>query len=126
MSYDPLYNEENFYIVYEPDDYLDTLYQVTITIDNYNARFSADLKSHNATFTTKENTNIIANLRKGASVKVLSEYKGNDSEKRTWLYVEISENAILQNSPIDYDFENQTLRAWISDKYTSKKYLIDY
>ena len=38
-------------------------------------RFSADLKKHNSTFTCPEKTNIIAKLKKGASVKVIGEFK---------------------------------------------------
>lgn len=119
-----IYNEEdNYRLTLVPDKILHKGYQVTIKIDNYNVRFSADLKQHNSTFTCPEKTNIIAKLRKGAIVKVIGEFKGNDSEERTWLYVEIPNQAINDNecpSPISYGFEKQKLRGWISNKYVKK------
>lgn len=125
VSYNHEYynDEDNYRLVLLPGDALEEAYDVRITTDNYNVRFSADLNSHNASFTCDEQTNIIAKLYKGAVVSVLATYKGNDHEERTWLYVEISNEAInddVCSSPISYDFEQQKLRGWISNKYVEK------
>ena len=120
-----IYNDEdNTRLTLIPDRLLNKTYEVNITLDNYNVRFSADLESHNATFTCPEKTNIIAKLNKGTTVKVLGEFKGNDYKERTWLYVEIPNKSINSNkcsSPINYGFAEQKLRGWISNKYAEKK-----
>ena len=106
-----------------PRDFTKTDYSVRITKDGNNVRFSADLESHIAEFTCVENTNIIGQLKEDAVVDVLTEYKGRDSESRTWLYVEISSPDLKTtrcNSPLSYEFENQKLRGWISNKYTAR------
>ncbi len=119
-----IYNEEdNYRLTLIPDKIFDKGYNVTITLDNYNVRFSADLEKHNSTFTCPEKTNIIAKLKKGATVKVIGEFKGNDAEERTWLYVEIPNQSINDSecpSPISYGFDKQKLRGWISNKYVEK------
>ncbi len=117
-------DEDNYRLTLIPETFLDKAYEVSITIDNYNVRFSADLDTHNAMFTCPDSTNIIAKLIEGSNATVIAEYKGNDYEERTWLYVEIPDESIYENecsSPISYGFKNQKLRGWISDKYVHKK-----
>ncbi|MBL7559582.1 hypothetical protein JAO71_07180 [Olleya sp. YSTF-M6] len=116
-------DEDNYRLTLTPYKLLTKEYEIKITVDSYNVRFSADLNQHNSTFTCPEKTNIIAKLKKGATVKVIGEFKGNDSEERTWLYVEATNEAINDNdcsSPISYKFDKQKLRGWISDKYVEK------
>jgi len=123
-NYDSYNNEDNYRLIINPWKILDQAYDITILFDNYNVRFSADLDSHNSTFTCPDQTNIIAKLKKNSTVKVIAEHKGNDHEQRTWLYVEIPNSAIQENScppPLTYEFENQKLRGWISNKSVRKK-----
>ncbi|MBO0593666.1 hypothetical protein I2486_19885 [Cellulophaga sp. E16_2] len=93
-NHDDYNDEDNYRLELLPAYFLDEAYEVRIMTDNYNVRFSADLNSHNASFTCEEQTNIIAKLYKGAVVNVLAAHRGNDHEERTWLYVEISNEAI--------------------------------
>lgn len=118
------YNEEdNYRLTLTPDQYLLKTYEVKVKVDSYNVRFSADLSPHNSLFTCSEQTNIIAKLKNGATVKVIGEFKGNDYEERTWLYVEISKESLYSgecSSPISYGFDKQKLRGWISNKHVEK------
>ncbi|WP_421853107.1 hypothetical protein [Marinomonas sp.] len=125
VSYDyKSYSDEVKYLTLTPSELFKDPYEVKINAENYNARFSADLDYHSADFTCFENTNVIAQLIKGKVVKVIGESKGDDYKERTWLYVEIPDQAIKISdvcpSPISYDFSNQKLNAWISSKYVEK------
>jgi len=117
-------DEDNYRLTLVPETFLDKPYQASITTNGYNVRFSADLDTHNAMFTCSEETNIIARITEGKEVTVIAEYRGNDYEERTWLYVEIPTEAMYEDecpSPISYGFENQKLRGWISNKYIQRK-----
>jgi len=121
VIYNDIYCKDSSYnIIKEPYKLINEPYFVEINIDNYNVRFSADLSNHNASFVCLDNTNIISQLKKGSIVKVIGEYEGKDKSERTWLYVEIdaqSINSDFCNFPLKYGFEDQKLRAWISNKY---------
>lgn len=97
-------------------------YNVTITTSDYNVRYSPNIKAfkeEDSFFSCEENTNIIGKLKKNSNVKVLSMMK---TKERNWLFVEINEqdlNTEKCDSPINYNYKNQKLRAWISDKFTS-------
>ncbi|QNK64562.1 hypothetical protein H7F33_08815 [Pedobacter sp. PAMC26386] len=97
---------------------------VKVIADNYNLRFSPSIQKlekevkNTFVFGVEEGTNIIAKIKLGSTLKVLSELIEKD---RTWLFVEVEKNTIGEkNSPIDFDFKGQKLRGWISDKYVTK------
>ncbi|TXR53718.1 hypothetical protein [Reinekea thalattae] len=127
-----LYDARDYYqgdlsnVQFSPTEFLSESYQVEVTFDQYNARFSSDLRSHTAYFTCEEdkNTNIVAKIKSGAIIDVIAEYKGDDREERTWLYVEIPQQAMYDSyecsNPIYSDFENKKLRAWVSDRNVKK------
>lgn len=127
VLYDPWqYNEEDNHrlqLLPLSFHYLPNFYPVRINKQGYNIRFSADLESHPAYFTCVENSNVIAQLKMGAVVNVLGSSVGDDQEERTWLYVEVGQDALFETdcvSPLSYEFKDQKLRGWISDKYTTK------
>ncbi|MDR2146808.1 MAG: hypothetical protein LBE91_10160 [Tannerella sp.] len=109
-----------------PVSLLDTPYHVKTLNSNYNIRFSPDTDSFfnksDVWFTCTQNTNIIATLKAGANLKVLSEQ--SDGE-RIWLYVEVRENSIMDKCETK-DFFNiasrpsPSLRGWISRQYTER------
>lgn len=109
----------------EPKNILnkEQIYNVRIKTSDYNVRYSPNIKyfkEEDSFFSCEENTNIIGKLKKNSSVKVLSTMK---TKERNWLFVEIDEknlNAEKCQSPITYDYKNQKLRAWISDKLTTR------
>jgi hypothetical protein len=80
-----------------PSSWLDNPYYVRTLNDSYNLRFSPDMdifegsNEENFLFTCQPNTNIIATVKSGVRLKVLSEQSG---EERTWLYVEVEEDAL--------------------------------
>jgi len=106
-----------------PKKILQTQYKVRIINVDYNIRFSPNIREYNedeSAFSCEESTNIIGKLNKGAVVNVLSEIK---KEERIWLFVEIKGldlNTKSCNNPINYNFKNQKLRAWISGNFTEK------
>jgi hypothetical protein len=82
------------------------------------------MNEHKADFVCVENSNIIGQLKINAIVKVLAEKKGKDKDLRTWLYVEIDKSDLNNetcNCPLTYDFKEQKLRGWISDKNTIRQ-----
>ncbi|WP_324027795.1 hypothetical protein QSV08_07570 [Maribacter sp. BPC-D8] len=116
-----LYNES--YELFEPSFYLSTSYDVKILNNNYNVRFSPNIREYDVNesqFSCETKTNIIGKLKVNSSTKVLSELiKGN----RIWLFVEIESENLNDTecyNPIDYDFKDQKLRGWISNNFVSK------
>ena len=108
-----------------PMVYVTKPYEVTINNANYNLRFAPDVAPlqgktlENFTFGCDEGTNVIAKLKSEATASVLAELIAPD---RTWLFVEVTKEALAGDcNPITFDFENQKLRGWISNKYVSKK-----
>lgn len=88
-----------------------------ITFDNYNMRFSPEINSLKYPFEygCEDGTNIIAKLKSGAAVQILSELVEKD---RTWLFVEVDRYSIKgKHNPVDFDFKDQKLRGWVSNKY---------
>ncbi|MFD0994239.1 hypothetical protein [Tenacibaculum geojense] len=116
-----LFNES--YELLKPDNYLLSVYNVKILNNNYNVRFSPNIKEYDedeSMFSCEPNTNIIGRLKENSTVKVLSELI---KETRIWLYVEIESNSLnhqLCNNPIDYEFKGQKLRGWISNNFVEK------
>lgn len=108
-----------------PDTYLQQPTSATVT-RNYNVRFSPTLQPlKGATkkvwrYGCKNGTDIIANIHKGSTVKVLAELTKPD---RTWLFVSVPPSAFRDTcKPPMYDhFENQNLRGWISATYVSMR-----
>ena len=110
-----------------PSSYLKEFYYVKTLNDNYNLRFSPDLlpfdgsNEENFLFTCQPLTNIIATIKIGARLKVLSELPAG---QRTWLYVEVEENALKDKCYItDFDSTNEhhSIRGWISNRYVEKE-----
>jgi hypothetical protein len=103
-----------------------TPYYVKTLNDNYNLRFSPDMKAFgdsnddNFSFTCQPNTNIIATIKTGARLKVLAELPEED---RTWLYVEAEEKAIKDRCDVtEFDKEGSpSVRGWVSGRYTEKE-----
>ncbi|MDR1201047.1 MAG: hypothetical protein LBL58_05360, partial [Tannerellaceae bacterium] len=103
-------------------------YYVKTLNDNYNLRFSPDMKafSGDIVFTCQPNTNIIATIKIGARLKVLAELPEED---RTWLYVEAEEKVIKNRCDVtDFDeftafkdHGNPSVRGWVSSRYTEKE-----
>jgi hypothetical protein len=104
-------------------------YYVKTLNDNYNLRFSPDMKvfefSMDFLFTCQSNTNIIATIKSGARLKVLAELPDDD---RTWLYVEVEEKDIKDrcdvtefNNNTFKDYGNPSVRGWVSGRYTEKE-----
>jgi hypothetical protein len=102
-------------------------YQATTLNDGYNLRFSPDMEAFedsdpdNFMFTCLPKTNIIATLKAGTVLKVLSE---QISGERTWLYVEAAEKDLKSKCDLNFDFlENHptpAVRGWVSGRYTEK------
>lgn len=112
------------YELLEPDYFLDTPYYVTTINEKYNVRFSPNIREYTEDeamlITCEGNTNIIAKLKQGSTSKVISELIKED---RTWLFVEVSSKHLYIdkcNNPIDYNFEEQKLRGWISGGFVEK------
>ncbi len=104
-----------------PEVYLPQSRFVKNTIDNYNLRFSPTVEKlseedkKSFTYGCEDGTNIIAKIKKDSSIKVLAELI---EQERTWLFVEIEKESVSGScNPVDFDFEGQKLRGWISGKY---------
>lgn len=89
-----------------------------VTFNNYNMRFApyiSDKKHEKFDYGCERNSNIIAKLKKDAQVKILSILR---KPKRNWYFIEVKKNVINGDcNPITFDFSDQKLRGWISDKY---------
>ena len=117
-------DDKIWYYTFLPSNFSSNYYSVKITENINNIRFSADLEKHKADFVCIESSNVIGQLKKNAIVNVLAEKKGKDEDLRTWLYVEIDESDLNKetcNSPLTYEFKEQKLRGWISNKYTMRQ-----
>lgn len=108
-----------------PTDYLPNAYSVKITADNYNMRFSPSTEKLSGkmkelfTYACEDGTNIIAKIKIGSTIKVLSE---RVEKNMKWLFVEIEKNTIAGScNPIDFDFKDQKLRGWVSDEHVEKQ-----
>jgi hypothetical protein len=110
-----------------PASWLDAPYYVTTLNDNYNLRFSPDMDAFtneaDVWFTCRPNTNIIATVKSGIRLKVLSEQSG---EGRTWLYVEVEIDALRDKCDTETDFDKENLptpvlRGWVSGRYTERE-----
>ena len=116
-----LYNKS--YELVKPETNLSSTYIVKILNNNYNVRFSPNIREYDeneSLFSCEPNTNIIGKLKENSTVKVLSEVI---KENRIWLFVEIESeflNYKLCNNPIDYEFKGQKLRGWISNNFVEK------
>lgn len=116
-----IFNESNEILL--PKGLLKNSYLVEVLKENYNVRFSPNIKKYqdeDSEFSCVANTNIIGKLKRGSIIRVLYELK---KEKRTWFFVEIQKLSLkdnLCNSPISFNFENQHLRAWVSAKFLKK------
>lgn len=92
-----------------------------VTFDNYNLRFSPDVNplKYSFDYGCEEGTNIIAKLKSGSVVQILSELIDKD---RTWLFVEVNSSSINgKHNPVDFDFKGQHLRGWISSKKVERQ-----
>ena len=111
------------YELLEPVLYLTSPYNVKVLNNNYNVRFSPNIREYSedeSMFSCEPNTNIIGKLKVNSNPKVLSELI---RENRIWLFIEIdseSLNSSLCNNPIDYEFKEQKLRGWISNNFVEK------
>jgi len=115
-----------------PPSFLEKPYFVKTLNDNYNLRFSPDMLSfegsneENFVFTCQPLTNIIAAIKLGSCLKVLSELQGGGC---TWLYVEVKETAIKNKCYItDFDsissfrdHHHPSIRGWVSNRYVEKE-----
>jgi hypothetical protein len=108
-----------------PFSYSTNYFFVKVTLDNYNLRFSPNIEKlkgkakETFTYGCEDGTNIIAKIKIASRIKVLSELIEKD---RKWLFVEVEKSMIAEKcNPIDFDFENQKLRGWISDKYVERQ-----
>ncbi|WP_299677010.1 hypothetical protein [uncultured Tenacibaculum sp.] len=116
-----IFNES--YELLKPETKLPKTYTVKTINDNYNIRFSPNIKKYSeseSAFSCVTNTNIIGKLKKGSTIKVLSELI---KKERIWLFVEIeseSLNNTLCYNPINYEFKKQKLRGWISNNFVEK------
>jgi hypothetical protein len=122
VTVSPLYVEDRRQLT--PPFYMEKPYPVKIVNDNYNLRFSPEIRvfkeSNEDFFFTCENyTNIIAKIKGNAVAKVLSALVKAD---RTWLFVEIESDAIRDKctNPISFGYKDQKLRGWISANYVEK------
>lgn len=99
-------------------------YYVTNTVQDYNLRFSPsiDLLDNNLkesfTFGCEEGTNIISKIKLNSKIAVLAELIYGE---RVWLYVEIEGSFLNEKcNPVDFDFDHQKIRGWISNKFVTK------
>lgn len=121
--------KENYVIFNEghellnPETFLTSNYEVKILNNNYNVRFSPNIRKYTedeSVFSCEPNTNIIGKLKANSTVKVLSELI---KENRIWLFVEIESESLnlnKYNNPINYNFKEQKLRGWISNNFVEK------
>jgi hypothetical protein len=114
-----------------PSSILEKPYYVKTLNDNYNLRFSPDMKAFedsdedNFMFTCQSKTNVIATIKSGARLKVLAELPEDD---RIWLYVEAEEKGIKDRCDVT-EFEDDSfkdhghpsVRGWVSGRYTEKE-----
>lgn len=98
---------------------------VVINISNYNLRFSPDTdplkgdEKETFTFRITESTNIIAQIKMGSKINILSELIQWD---RSWLFIEVDLTFLVdKDHPVNFDFKDQQLRGWISSKYVTRK-----
>lgn len=96
-----------------------------VNTNNYNLRFSPDTdllkgaEKETFTFGITEGTNIIAQIKMGSKVNILSELIQQD---RSWLFIEVDPTFLVGKShPVSFDFKDQQLRGWISSKYVTRK-----
>lgn len=108
-----------------PEIYLPDTYYVRTTTENYNMRFLPSIDkfreadSETFSYGCEDGTNIIAKIKIGSQLKVLAELIEKD---RTWLFVEMEESAIAEGcNPLNFDFDNQKLRGWVSGKFVKKE-----
>ncbi|MEC4048348.1 hypothetical protein OX284_002820 [Flavobacterium sp. SUN046] len=99
-------------------------YYITNSVQDYNLRFSPsiDLLDKNLkesfTFGCEEGTNIISKIKLKSTIAVLAELIQAD---RVWLFVEIEGSSLNEKcNPVDFDFEHQKIRGWISNKFVTK------
>ncbi len=126
---DKIITKENYVIFNGSDELLEanlnlsSPYNVKILNNNYNVRFSPNIREFNedeSMFACEPNTNIIGKLKENSSVRVLAELI---KENRIWLFVEIDKINLNFNqcrNPIDYDFNEQKLRGWISNSFVER------
>jgi hypothetical protein len=99
------------------------------TLTNSNLRFSPDMdvfeNSSDIGFTLDTHNNIIAVVKAGARLKVLSELPAGE---RTWLYVEVEEKSLYNSQVTDFDaissfndHRHPSLRGWISNRYVERE-----
>lgn len=108
----------------KPENNLANPYFVKNTIEDYNIRFNPTLENQNDEvkesfqFGCEEGTNIISKIKLNSRIKVLAELIQND---RTWLFVEVESKFLNKKcNPVSFDFDNQSLRGWISNKFVEK------
>ncbi len=118
-----MYTESSYLLL--PEMYFQQPVFVKNTIDNYNMRFSPTIEKLSPegkeifTYGCEEGTNIIAKIKLGSKIKVLANLIEREP---AWLFVEVEKNAIAgECNPIDFDFKDQKLRGWISDKFVEWK-----
>lgn len=108
-----------------PFSYSTNPFFVKVSLDNYNLRFSPSIEKLEGkakeifTYACEDGTNIIAKIKIASRIKVLSELIEKD---RTWLFVEVEKSMISGGcNPITFDFKEQKLRGWISNKYVERE-----
>lgn len=108
-----------------PFSYSTNPFFVKVSLDNYNLRFSPSIEKlegkakETFTYACEDGTNIIAKLKITSRIKVLSELIEKD---RKWLFVEVENSMIAEKcNPINFEFKEQKLRGWVSDKYVERE-----
>lgn len=108
-----------------PDFYNSQSETAVINTSDYNLRFSpsTDLlqgeEKETFTYGTSEGTNIIAQIKMGSIINILSELIQKD---KTWLFIEVDSVSLIgKNHPVDFNFKDQKLRGWVSSKYVTRK-----
>lgn len=109
----------------EPKFYLSNQAFGKVTIADYNLRFSpttdtlVDSEKNNFNYGAEDGTNIIAQIKIGSNINILSELV---RKNKTWLFVEVDKKSISgKHNPVHFDFKDQKLRGWISDKYVERQ-----
>lgn len=111
--------------VLSPSFYNNPPEPAVVNTNNYNLRFSPSVEllkgeeKQNFTYGISEGTNIIAQIKVGSKINILSELIQRD---RSWLFIEVDPSSLIgKDHPVSFDFKNQQLRGWISSRDVTRK-----